>query len=218
MLVRSALTSYGAEVTGESSSYRTRATAGGSASTPRSRGSTSTGRPLRGPPGTPCLTQGAPSNDKVLPPQGGQPSDHAIGRSRGDLTTKTHALVDGRGLPLVIALTPGQAGDSTALRALLGDRAYSARAHRARLRSRGITTVSSPNHRGRSATRAQPAGDWCLSTPTTTRTAASSSAPSTTSGTGAAWPLATTNTPSSTEAASSSHRSSSAVMTYETRP
>jgi transposase len=33
-----------------------------------------------------------------------------IGRSRGGLTTKTHAaLVDGRGLPLVIALTPGQA-------------------------------------------------------------------------------------------------------------
>jgi transposase len=91
-----------------------------------------------------------------------EPDDHAIGRSRGGLTTKTHALVDGRGLPLVIALTPGQAGDSTALRQLLaelrvprlgpgrprskpealrGDKAYSARAHRAHLRSRGITAV-----------------------------------------------------------------------------
>jgi len=46
-------------------------------------------------------------------------ADHAIGRSRGGLTTKTHALVDGGGLPLVTALIPGQAGNSTALRQLL---------------------------------------------------------------------------------------------------
>ena len=91
-----------------------------------------------------------------------EPVDHAIGRSRGGLTTKTHALVDGRGLPLVIAVTPGQANDSPALPLLLaelrvprqgpgrprtrpdalrGDKAYSARAHRAHLRSRGITAV-----------------------------------------------------------------------------
>lgn len=91
-----------------------------------------------------------------------EPPDHAIGRSRGGLTTKTHALVDGRGLPLVIAVTPGQAGDSPALprmlaelkvprvgpgrprtrpKALRGDKAYSARAHRAHLRARGITAV-----------------------------------------------------------------------------
>jgi transposase len=108
-------------------------------------------------------TQGAPPNDKDLRRRrADEPDDHAIGRSRGGLTTKTHALVDGRGLPLVIALTPGQAGDSTALRQLLaelrvpprgpcrprskpqalrGDKAYSARAHRAHLRSRGITAV-----------------------------------------------------------------------------
>ncbi len=47
-----------------------------------------------------------------------EPGDDGIGRSRGGLTTKTHALVDGRGRPLVIAVTPGQAGDSTQLRAL----------------------------------------------------------------------------------------------------
>lgn len=91
-----------------------------------------------------------------------EPVDHAIGRSRGGLTTKTHALVDGRGLPLVIALTPGQANDSPALPLLLaelrvprqgpgrprtrpdalrGDKAYSARGHRAQLRARGITAV-----------------------------------------------------------------------------
>lgn len=41
-----------------------------------------------------------------------EPPDHAIGRSRGGLSTKVHQLVDGRGRPLVIALTPGQRGDS----------------------------------------------------------------------------------------------------------
>lgn len=89
-------------------------------------------------------------------------ADHGIGRSRGGLTTKAHALVDGTGLPLVIVVTGGQAGDSPMLpvllaglrvsrrgpgrprtrpKALLGDKAYSASAHRRRLRSRGITTV-----------------------------------------------------------------------------
>jgi transposase len=40
-----------------------------------------------------------------------EPSDHAIGRSRGGLSTKIHQLVDRAALPLVILLTPGQAGD-----------------------------------------------------------------------------------------------------------
>jgi transposase len=121
------------------------------------------GRPPRGPSSSRRRTQGAPPNDKDFRRRrADEPDDHAIGRSRGGLTTKTHALVDGRGLPLVIALTPGQAGDSTALRQLLaelrvprlgpgrprskpqalrGDKAYSARAHRAHLRSRGIAAV-----------------------------------------------------------------------------
>ena len=64
--------------------------------------------------------------------------------------------------PLVLICTPGQAGDSTALphllaalrvprlgpgrprttpEVLLGDKAYSARAHRAHLRARGVRTV-----------------------------------------------------------------------------
>lgn len=34
-----------------------------------------------------------------------------MGRSRGGLTTKIHALTDARGLPLAFVLTPGQAGD-----------------------------------------------------------------------------------------------------------
>ena len=41
-----------------------------------------------------------------------KPPDHAIGRSRGGLSTKIHQLVDGAGRPLVVLLTPGQAGDS----------------------------------------------------------------------------------------------------------
>jgi len=48
-----------------------------------------------------------------------EPPDHALGRSRGGMSTKIHQLVDGRGRPLVIALTPGQTGDSPMLKPLL---------------------------------------------------------------------------------------------------
>ena len=109
-----------------------------------------------------CRTQGARSNDKNPQSRRDEPDDHGIGRSRGGLSTKTHALVDGCGRPLVIAITPGQAGDSTQLLPLLaavrvprlgpgrprvrpvalrGDKAYSSRGHRAHLRSRGIAAV-----------------------------------------------------------------------------
>lgn len=92
----------------------------------------------------------------------GEPADHGVGRSRGGLSTKAHALVDGAGRPLVLICTPGQAGDSPTLplllaelrvprpgagrprttpTAVLADKAYSARAHRQALRQRGITTV-----------------------------------------------------------------------------
>ena len=77
------------------------------------------------------------------------------------MSTKVHQLVDGRGLPLVIAVTAGQAGDSPMLLPLLaelqvsrpvgrprtrpdavrGDKAYSSRAIRTHLRDRGITAV-----------------------------------------------------------------------------
>lgn len=91
-----------------------------------------------------------------------EPPDHPVGRSRGGLTTKIRLLVDGRGLPLVIACTPGQAADSPMLLPLLeglkvprvgrgrprtvpdalrGDRAYSSRAIRAHLRPRGVKAV-----------------------------------------------------------------------------
>ena len=91
-----------------------------------------------------------------------EPVDHAIGRSRGGLTTKLHTLVDGNGRPLVIQAGPGHGGDSPMLPvlldllrvarggpgrprtrpdALLADKAYSSRAHRALLKQRGITAV-----------------------------------------------------------------------------
>ena len=44
-----------------------------------------------------------------------------MGRSRGGLTTKIHALVDAEGRPIRIALTPGQAHDGTAAEGLLAD-------------------------------------------------------------------------------------------------
>ncbi len=90
-----------------------------------------------------------------------EPPDHGIGRSRGGLSTKIHQLVDGNGLPLVTLITPGQAGDSpmflplmaqlrvgrelgrprTRPDAVRGDKAYSSRAIRGHLRSRGIKAV-----------------------------------------------------------------------------
>ena len=91
-----------------------------------------------------------------------EPLDHAVGRSRGGLSTKIHQLVDGAGRPLVIALTAGQAGDSPMLKwlladlavtrpgpgrprsrpdAVLGDKAYSSRANRELLRAKRVTAV-----------------------------------------------------------------------------
>ncbi len=78
------------------------------------------------------------------------------------MSTKIHQLVDGHGRPLVVVLTPGQAGDSPVLApllshlavgrlgpgrprtrpdALLGDKAYSSRAIRTLLRNMRVKTV-----------------------------------------------------------------------------
>jgi len=48
-----------------------------------------------------------------------EPADHAIGRSRGGLTTKIHALADGRGRLLVVLLTAGNVHDTTMFAPLL---------------------------------------------------------------------------------------------------
>ncbi|MFT4795029.1 MAG: transposase [Paracoccaceae bacterium] len=44
-----------------------------------------------------------------------------MGRSRGGLTTKIHALVDAEGRPIRLILTPDQAGDAPAAAELLTD-------------------------------------------------------------------------------------------------
>ncbi|MBX7551742.1 transposase [Streptomyces sp. tea 10] len=54
-----------------------------------------------------------------MPP--GASQGHAIGRSRGGLTTKIHHAVDGYGRPLAVVVTPGQEHDAQVLPFLLGD-------------------------------------------------------------------------------------------------
>jgi transposase len=90
----------------------------------------------------------------------GEPADHALGRSRGGLSTKVHLAVEQGRKPLATVLTPGQAADSPQFTTLLGrirvprrsgpgrprtrpdrvlaDKAYSSRGNRSHLRRRGI--------------------------------------------------------------------------------
>lgn len=49
-----------------------------------------------------------------------EPSDQALGRSRGGFTTKIHILCDSQGHPLAFVLTAGATHESTALVDLLG--------------------------------------------------------------------------------------------------
>jgi len=70
-----------------------------------------------------------------------------MGRSRGGLTTKIHALVDANGLPVVLKLTAGQAHDGRSAtdmldgigegQILLADRAYDSDALRKTMTDRG---------------------------------------------------------------------------------
>lgn len=70
-----------------------------------------------------------------------------MGRSRGGLTTKIHALVDADGRPMRLLLTPGQANDAPVAEALLdklaagatliADRAYDTNAIRDLAAERG---------------------------------------------------------------------------------
>ena len=70
-----------------------------------------------------------------------------MGRSRGGLTTKIHALVDACGLPITLKLTEGQAHDGRSAEdmfdtvqagdILLADRAYDSNKLRHTLQARG---------------------------------------------------------------------------------
>lgn len=83
----------------------------------------------------------------------GEPPDHALGRSRGGLSTKVHALSDLTCTPVLALLTAGQSGDNPMLATLvqalaeggndqgfrlLADKAYSHPSTRRFLRGRKI--------------------------------------------------------------------------------
>lgn len=94
-------------------------------------------------------SQGAKSNYKISPDE---PDDHAIGRSRGGLTTKIHALSDVQCSLVTMILGTGQGGDNPMLEPLiiayrdqiggsfrlLADKAYSHPSTRTRLRAARI--------------------------------------------------------------------------------
>ena len=71
-----------------------------------------------------------------------------MGRSKGGLTTRIHALVDANGLPILLKITPGQAHDGRSAAdmfdslskgdVLLADRAYDSDALRAEMAERGV--------------------------------------------------------------------------------
>ena len=77
-----------------------------------------------------------------------------MGRSRGGLTTKIHALVDAEGRPVVLKLTPGQAHDGRSAadmlnglgkgQILLADRAYDSNALRQAMTEQGAWACVKP--------------------------------------------------------------------------
>jgi transposase len=82
-----------------------------------------------------------------------------MGRSRGGLTTKIHAVVDAEGLPIALKLTEGQAHDGRSAEdmldtvqagdVLLADRAYDSDALRQNLAERGAWANVKPMPRRR---------------------------------------------------------------------
>jgi transposase len=92
--------------------------------------------------------------------------DHAIGRSRGGLTTKLHAVVNEDGLPVRFVITPGQVSDKTTAPELLdglelapdivADRGYSATALIDWCAARG-STAHIPSQRNVRVVRTVPA-------------------------------------------------------------
>lgn len=84
-----------------------------------------------------------------------------MGRSRGGLTTKIHALVDANGLPIALKLTEGQAHDGKSAtdmlgalgpsQILLGDAAYDSDALRAAVDAQGAWANVKPLSRRKKA-------------------------------------------------------------------
>lgn len=86
--------------------------------------------------------------------------DHCLGRSRGGLTTKIHAVVDGQGLPIRLSLTAGQSHDGQSADDLLNHisagtivlayKAYDADRIRSSLREKGAFANIPPKANRRS--------------------------------------------------------------------
>lgn len=74
------------------------------------------------------------------PGKGGpeEPLDHALGRSRGGLTTKIHLICDANGIPLRFLLSPGQASDIAHARPLLDQVRIPGKSGRPRKRCRWL--------------------------------------------------------------------------------
>ena len=131
-----------------------------------------------------------------------------MGRSRGGLTTKIHALVDAFGLPIMLKLTEGQAHDGRSAADMLGglgegdillaDRAYDSDAMRASLAARGAWACVNPYATERSSPP---------SAPSSIDAATSSSASSTNSNTSEPSQRATTNVTTISSPQSNSPRS-----------
>lgn len=125
-------------------------------------------------PGPPARRRSGEKGDLQKEPPGGvfaEPADHALGRSRGGLTSRIHLAVEQGQKPLSLVITAGHRGDSPQYEAVLeairvprpglgrprkrpdrvrADKAYGSRNNRAYLRRRGIeATVPVPADRVR---------------------------------------------------------------------
>lgn len=116
-------------------------------------------------PGCTSTLPGCVKGDLQKEPPGGirtEPADHALGRSRGGLTTKLHLGCEQAQKPLSVVLTAGHRGDSPQFTAVLdgirvprpgggrprtrpdrvlADKAYTSKANRRYLRRRGINRL-----------------------------------------------------------------------------
>ena len=86
---------------------------------------------------------------------GKKTENKAVGRTKGGLNTKIHAIVDGLGNPVVFLLSPGNDNDSTHAidlmdktdltgSNLLGDKAYGTKEILAYINEHGATVVIPP--------------------------------------------------------------------------
>jgi len=94
----------------------------------------------------------------VQPPKRGALSRH-IGRTKGGLNTKLHAVCDGEGRPIAMCLTAGQTSDHVGAKILypalqdgtaaimIADKGYDSDEYRAALKAKGLTACIPPRKR-----------------------------------------------------------------------